>query len=127
MRFRTHVLLASVCLVTAAGCSKAGSDKAGPAPRAGATLDIAVTEKGFEPADLKVVKGQPVTLVFERKTDATCAKQVVIHVDDKQTIQKELPLNQRVAVETTFPASGDLTYACGMDMIKGVIHVQERD
>ena len=68
--------------------------------------------------------GKPVTLVFTRKTDKTCAKEVIVHIDDKQTIEKELPLNQPVEVAVTFPSSGDLTYACGMDMVKGSIHVQ---
>ena len=65
-----------------------------------------------------------VTLVFRRKTDATCAKDVVVHVDETQKIEKALPLDQPVEIVATFPRPGALTYACGMDMVKGHIHVQ---
>jgi plastocyanin domain-containing protein len=115
----TRIFLALALL---AACSKS-ADKAAPAAAADGKVAIAVTKNGFEPADIKVTKGTPVTLVFTRKTDETCAKDVVIHVDDKQTIEKDLPLNAPVEVAVTFPNSGDLVYACGMDMVKGHIHV----
>ena len=89
-----------------------------------ARFDIKVTEKGFEPEDVSVPAGKPVTIVFERKTDQTCAKQVVLTMDDGQKIEKELPLNTPVEIATTFPKAGKLAYACGMDMLKGTITVQ---
>ena len=33
-------------------------------------------------------------------------------------------MNQPVEVAVTFPKAGELTYACGMDMIHGTISVQ---
>lgn len=39
--------------------------------------------------------------MFTRKTDITCAEEVVIPLDG-QKIEKELPLNEAVAVELTF-------------------------
>ena len=89
-----------------------------------ARFDIKVTENGFEPADVAVPAGKPVTLVFERKTDQTCAKQVVLTMDDGKKIEKQLPLNTPVELAATFPKAGKLGYACGMDMIKGTITVQ---
>jgi plastocyanin domain-containing protein len=38
--------------------------------------------------------------------------------------REKLPLNEAVAVVVTFPKAGTVTYACGMDMIKGVVTVQ---
>ena len=90
----------------------------------GTRFDIKVTEKGFEPDDVSVPAGKPVTLVFERKTDQTCAKQVILTMDDGKKIEKELPLNTPVELAATFPKAGKLGYACGMDMIKGTITVQ---
>jgi plastocyanin domain-containing protein len=87
-------------------------------------FDITVTEKGFEPDDTNVPAGKPVTLVFERKTDNTCAKQVILTMDDGKTIQRELPLNTPVEIAATFPKPGKLGYACDMDMFKGHIVVQ---
>lgn len=98
-----------------------------PADRASAPaadrVSISVTEKGFEPENVSVPSGKPVTLVFTRTTDSTCAREVVIPLDG-QKIEKKLPLNEAVAVEVTFPKAGQITYACGMDMIKGVVTVQ---
>jgi plastocyanin len=43
-----------------------------PKPVAPPRFAIAVTSKGFEPDNISVPAGKPVTLVFTRKTDATC-------------------------------------------------------
>ena len=110
-----------VCIpLVFAACSKKE-----PAPAAAKTpYEIDVTEKGFEPADLSVPAGKPVTIVFDRKTDQTCAKQIVLDTGDGNKIQKDLPLNTPVEVAATFPKAGKLSYACGMDMMKGTITVQ---
>lgn len=120
-------LLIPFALLTA--CKKSDSAPkprpTAPAKPANATrFDIKVTEKGFEPEDTSVPAGKPVTLVFERKTEQTCAKQVVLTMDDGKKIEKELPLNTPVEIAATFPKAGKLGYACGMDMIKGTIVVQ---
>ena len=109
-----------------AACSKSDSKPAGEAPTPSPTGDrvlISVTDKGFEPDNVAVPSGKPVTLVFTRKSDTTCAKEVVIPLDG-QTIEKKLPLNEPVEVAVTFPKAGQITYACGMDMLKGVVVVQ---
>ena len=67
---------------------------------------------------------KPVVLVFTRKTEATCTKTVVITLDDKSTIERDLPLDKAVEVAVTVPQAGKLGYACAMDMNKGVIVVQ---
>ena len=124
MKRIVHIALVAAFAVAACGKS---SDK--PATTTTATPDdathvaIKVTENGFEPANVPVKKGVPTTLVFTRTTDATCAKAVVIPVGD-QKITKDLPLNQPVEVAVTFPNAGDVQYACGMDMVHGVLTVQ---
>lgn len=96
-----------------------------PAALADATKRIAitVTKTGFEPDKIAVPAKTPVTLVFTRKTNQTCAKQVVIKVDDKTKIERELPLDKPIEIAVTFPKAGTLGYACSMDMTKGVIVV----
>jgi plastocyanin domain-containing protein len=91
---------------------------AAPAAR---TVDLAVTEKGFEPDKVEVKRGEPVHLVVTRKTDATCAKELVIR---DQGIRKELPLNQPVSIDFTPQRAGEIKYACGMGMLAGVLVVQ---
>lgn len=87
-------------------------------------VDISVTGRGFAPDKITVKKAQPITLAFTRKTDSTCAKQVVIDLGDGTKIQKELPLDKTVEVVATFAKSGELRYACGMDMVHGVLLVE---
>lgn len=125
---KSIVHIALVAAFAAAACSKS-SDK----PTTGGTtatvpadathIAIKVTENGFEPAKVPIKKGVATTLVFTRTTDATCAKAVVIPVGDHK-ITKDLPLNQPVEVAVTFPNAGDIRYACGMDMVHGVLTVQ---
>ena len=38
-------------------------------------------------------------------------------------IRRDLPLGVPVAVDVTAPASGNLTFACGMDMLRGSVVV----
>ena len=92
-----------------------------PAPR---RIAITVTKKGFEPGGIKVTKGEEVTLVFTRKTEQTCAKTVVIRIEDGKKIEKQLPLDTAVEVTVTFAKSGAFSYACGMGMYESVISVQ---
>jgi len=86
------------------------------------TIQIAVTEAGYEPDPIKVKKGEPLKLVFTRKTDATCAKELVI---DEPKIHVKLPLNEPVTVAFTPSKSGELKYGCAMNkMVSGVIVVE---
>ncbi len=102
-------------------CKK--DEAAKPAPPSATRFEVAITEKGFEPDDIAVPAGTPVTIVFDRKTDQTCAKQVVVDTGGTK-ITKDLPLNTPVEIAATFAKPGKLGYACGMDMIKGTITVQ---
>lgn len=124
----THLL---VTLVAAAACSKDAAksqptkaDQPSAAVDRATRLDITVTDKGFEPEEVKVPAGKPVTLVFTRKTEQTCIKDVVLTMADGNKVQKQLPLDTAVEIAATFPTAGKLTYACGMDMMKGQIAVQ---
>jgi plastocyanin domain-containing protein len=124
-------LLVPVIALTLAGAAatvRAADDKKSDVPagdakakKAAEKIDIAVTEKGFEPASIDVKKGQPVELVFTRKTDHTCIKEVVVDTGASK-VQKPLPLNTPVAIKTKFAKAG--TYVCGMNMFSGTVKVQ---
>jgi len=124
------VSLIPVALAFTACSKKEDKPAAAPAPTTPAQpadpskLQVSVTENGFEPESVNVPAGKPVTIVFTRKTDKTCAKEIVLTMDDGKTVQKDLPLNTPVELAMTFPKAGKLGYACGMDMIKGTIVVQ---
>jgi plastocyanin domain-containing protein len=84
-------------------------------------VTMEVTGEGFVPAQVKVKAGVPVKLVVTRKTDRTCANEIVIK---DFGINKPLPLDQPVEVTFTPTKAGKFRYACGMDMISGVIVVE---
>jgi plastocyanin domain-containing protein len=127
MTIRTTFL--SLILATLIGGTTAVATPAPPAPAtatatAANRVEIAVTRKGFTPDHIAVKKDQPVILAFTRKTDATCAKNVVVELGDGKKVQKDLPLDKTVEVAATFSKAGELSYACGMDMVRGVLTVQ---
>lgn len=84
------------------------------------TFDVAVTEDGFVPNRVKVNKGEKVRLLVTRKTDSTCAKEIVIK---DFAINTPLPLNETASVEFTPARSGEIRWACGMDHVSGVAFV----
>lgn len=82
---------------------------------------LQVTEKGFEPNKVDVKSGSHIVLKITRKTDDTCATQIVIK--DKK-VKAELPLNKEVSVDVGVLKKGEVRFACGMDMITGLIVVK---
>jgi hypothetical protein len=117
---RTKMWFASLAVATAVGFATS-SMATGQEPR---TIQLSVTEKGFEPARVKVVKGQPLKLVVTRRTDDTCAREIEIH---DANVRADLPLNTPVTLAFTPTADGELKYACGMNMVTGVLEVASRD
>jgi len=112
---KTLVLLGVLAAV--AGCAREPARNAGAPDR----FELAVTDSGFTPATVTVPAGRPVTLVVTRKTDATCAKEIVF---PEQNIRKELPLNQPVEIALPASPKGEIAYRCGMDMLGGKVSVQ---
>jgi plastocyanin domain-containing protein len=114
-------MLALTALPIAARAEDAAHSSRHHAMRAAAVHEIAVTSDGFVPASIKVKRGEPVKLVVTRKTDRTCAKEIVIK---DYAINQSLPLDKPVAIELTPKRSGQVRYACGMDMVSGVLLVE---
>lgn len=109
--------LAAVSLSLAAGPRLASAaEKAKPR-----VIEMTVTEDGYVPAEIKVKKGEPVTLSITRKAEKTCATEIVIK---DYGINTPLPLGKTVAVTFTPKKEGKVKYACGMDMITGYLVVQ---
>ena len=119
MTWRAVAIMVLVAALGVTWASAKGNTKASPR-----RIDISVTEAGFEPNKVTVKAGEEVTLAFTRKTDKTCVTEVIVFVNDKDKVGKELPLNKVVSVNAKFSKSGELGYACSMNMYKGVIVVQ---
>jgi plastocyanin domain-containing protein len=82
---------------------------------------LSVTENGFEPSTINVKPGTNVDLKITRKTNSTCAREILI---PSKNIKKELPLNKAVNIQTGKLERGEITFACGMNMVTGVIVVK---
>jgi plastocyanin domain-containing protein len=86
-------------------------------------IAMTVTEEGFVPGRVPAKKGQPITLSITRKTDHTCAREIVFEGQDGKT---KLPLDQTVDVTYTPKASGELKFGCAMGMmVSGVLAVSD--
>lgn len=110
---RFAILALGVALAAGVGCKRA--------QRPGEPVKITVTKNGYEPWRVQAWKGVPLTLVVTRTTDETCATEVVL---PEYGIDQKLPLNQPVTITFTPARSGEVRYACAMNMFQGVIDVR---
>ena len=85
------------------------------------TAKVVVSEQGYEPAKVMLRAGTPARVTFVRTTDKTCATEVVF---PSLNIKRALPLNETVVIEFTPARSGDVAFACGMNMLHGALIVQ---
>ena len=106
---------------TAAAGVSAPTPITGSAQDKAHTAKIVVNEQGFEPSKVSLRAGTPARLTFIRTTEKTCATEVVF---PSLTIKRALPLNQPVQIEFTPSKTTDIAFACGMNMLKGVVVVQ---
>jgi hypothetical protein len=101
-----------------------GATSTAPLPSAAAevqTAKFAVTEKGYEPDKIMLRANVPARLTVVRTTDKTCGTEIVFPAFN---IKRALPLNEPVVIEFKPAKTGELAFACGMNMLKGVIVVQ---
>lgn len=100
-----------------------------PAPQASAPTEkpreqsarIVLNEQGYQPASVKLRAGIPARLTFVRQIEATCGTEIVLA---DYGIKKGLPLNQPVTVDFTPAQTGEFSFACGMNMLKGKLVVR---
>ena len=117
--------LALVFVVSA--CSAAtpwGHAVEAPAAPNARAIPVAVTAQGFEPKRIEVGTGETATLVFTRKVEHTCAKQVIVELDGKREVTRNLPLDQPIAITLQFDKPGELGFTCGMKMLGATIVVR---
>lgn len=82
---------------------------------------IVLNEKGYQPASIQLRAGIPARLTFVRQIEATCGTEIVLA---NYGIKKDLPLNQPVVVEFTPAKTGEFSFVCGMNMLKGKLVVR---
>jgi len=87
----------------------------------GNEIKVTVSSEGYTPSQITVEKGKPVKISFYRKDAQNCGDEVVF---SSLNIRKKLPVGKTVIVEFTPNESGELSFACGMNMMKGKVLVQ---
>ena len=89
----------------------------------GGVQEVRVTVRGgYEPAHLRVRRGTPVRLVFDRQETSGCSEEVVF---PDFGIRKFLPAHQKTVVELTPERAGTYEFTCGMSMLRGRLVVEE--
>ena len=100
----------------------------GPKPRVSAQVadgvqEVRVIVKGGYSPDVIVVKqGAPVKLDFYRDETASCSEEIVF---GDFGIARHLPAFQTTAIEFTPEKSGEFTFTCGMNMMRGKLVVEQ--
>lgn len=89
---------------------------------AGGTQEIKIVVKGGYSPDLIVVRQNvPVRLNFYRGETASCSEQVVF---GDFGIARDLPAFKTTPIEFTPTKTGEFTFACGMNMMRGKLIVE---
>lgn len=130
---RTSLALVVSMIVASAGCKSEGASGghgnkpkvSEPTPVTAGTVGadgvrkvaIEANTKGYVPDRIGGKPGEKLVLVFTRTADSTCIAQ--LKTPDGKMV--DLPMNQPVEVAVTVPASGDVGFACGMDMFHGTV------
>jgi plastocyanin domain-containing protein len=85
--------------------------------------EIHVTVKGgYSPDTIVVQAGKPVRLQFYRDETTDCSERLVFEQFD---IDVTLPAFQTTTVEFTPPTAGEFPFRCGMNMLKGLLVVED--
>jgi hypothetical protein len=108
---------------TATSTVPAAKPAASAAPVSGRVIEVSVTNDGYVPNEIHVKKGEPVVLRVTRKTDETCATDLLIKDTD---VKVALPLMNAVDIPYTPTKTGEIKFGCAMNMmVSGVLVVDE--
>src|SRR5262245_46650717 len=80
-----------------------------------------IVSHGYNPSKIEAKLGKPLRIEFLRKEAAgeeSCDEDVVI---PSENVNLHLPVNESQIVEINPQTAGDVTFECGMKMMKGVI------
>jgi plastocyanin domain-containing protein len=77
---------------------------------------------GYDPAHVRVKRGAPVRLVFDRQENSGCSEEVAL---PDFGIRRYLPAHEETAVEFTPERVGRYEFTCGMSMLRGSVTVED--
>ena len=77
---------------------------------------------GYTPSVIRLKRGVPARLVFDRKEDASCSEELVLPAFG---IRKFLPAFEKTPVELMPMERGTFDMTCGMSMLHGKLVVED--
>jgi plastocyanin domain-containing protein len=90
--------------------------------REGGVQEVTITvQGGYAPSEVRLRKGVPARLVFDRKETSSCSEEVVI---PELGIRKYLPAFEKTVVEVRPERAGTFDFTCGMSMLHGKLVVE---
>ena len=90
---------------------------------AGGVQEITIVVRGgYDPAEVRVRRGAPVRLVFDRQETSGCSEEVVL---PEFGVRRFLPAHQKTAIEFTPETAGTYEFTCGMSMLRGRLTVEQ--
>jgi Cu+-exporting ATPase len=99
-----------------------GPKKVAEAGMAGGVQEVRVTVRGgYSPNRIRVRAGVPVRITFDRQEAGDCTSRVVF---PDFGASADLPAFGQTTLELTPQVAGDYGFACGMNMIHGVLVVE---
>jgi plastocyanin domain-containing protein len=77
---------------------------------------------GYEPGTIRLKRGRPTRLVFDRQERSSCSEEIVLPAFG---VRKFLPAFEQTAVDIIPQESGTFDITCGMSMLHGKIVVED--
>ena len=109
------------CCAPAASDMDLADDGAARCDVVGGAQEARVTVKGgYTPTTVRLAKGVPARLVFDRQETSRCSEELLIPAFD---VRQVLPTGEETVVEFTPEEAGTFAFTCGMRMLRGEIVV----
>jgi plastocyanin domain-containing protein len=92
------------------------------AAQSGGLQQVEILVKGgYEPGVIKLKRGQPARLVFDRQETSSCSEEVVLPAFG---IRRALPAFKKTAIDFTPKDAGTFDVSCGMSMLHAKLVVE---
>src|SRR5262249_1369638 len=98
----------------------AGAPKSAKAAIPANTINVRVTQQGFEPTQVEIPANRATAIAFTRDSAPNCGNEIVVPT---LGIRATLPPGGTAVVQLPARPAGELRFACGMGMYRGTIVV----
>lgn len=93
-----------------------------PSATTSGTQEIRITvQGGYSPKAVKLERGVPARLVFDRQESSRCSEELLIPAFG---VRAKLPRGVPTVVELTPSEAGTFAFTCGMEMLRGQLVVE---